>query len=535
MCAKAGSGPALLVTAPGYAPATRHGVDSRRPLEVRLTAAARLKGRVTSAADGTAVEGVAVRLVYGGMRVGRDTPVFAATSDPDGQYALNDLPAGDAVIVVEGGPWHARGAEDVGSGSFNPLQLTLDPGAVRTVDVVVEPGAVVTGVVRTDDGRPVAGALVRAEAEGRETLAPRGDAAYRVGAAATAPDGTWLIRGLAGVPYRFVASAPGYASVRSTTVEGDIRDQTWTSSSRRTDASRSRCRRRDGGPLRARWCASDRRRGSRGRGDGSTARTARARGAARPGPAAPAPTPSTSRWPSAGCTGEATVGARMRRARPAGSQRTGPLARGLGPRLGEAVTKERAAYGPHRALDGTFTLRGLPPGEYDARLARARPRRLAARGLDARRRGRGPRGSSRARRRPRAALVVRTTPTVAGPARDPAFRTDPHDAHQCATARSAWTRATAGPRSPRVQRRQCRGDAALLAPRAAGVGSTRARSSSAPRPPDLRAVRGPDGRGAGRDRVRDGRARRDLTPLPRRCRRDDGRRGSAWRGSAPTR
>ena len=373
--AKAGSGPSLFAAAPGYAPVQRHGVDPRRPVEMRLPAAARLKGRVTSAADGTAVEGVTVRLVYGGTRVGREAPgTFATATDPDGQYALVDLPPGEATVVVEGGPWHARGAEDLGSKGYDPLLLTLDPGAVRSVDVVVEPGAVVTGTVRAADGAPVAGALVRAEAEGLGTHA----AAFRAGASATAGDGTYLIRGLAALPYRLVADAPGFATVRSPSVEADLKDP------RKVDLAFPAERRVEvslvddetGAPLEGatvRIVTDD-----DGRVEEATFPTGKdgkawvgpiGAGAVRVSAAHDDYVPLAERrlLPH-----DATVSGRMRRGLAVrGVVLTPDRSPASAVRVwAEALTKERAAYGLTEP-DGSFVLRGLPPGDYDVRVSRA--------------------------------------------------------------------------------------------------------------------------------------------------------------------
>ncbi len=215
-----GSDGGLRAMAHGFAP-------SRTPLselprgkegiEIRLARGASLSGRVTAAAGGRPVAGVAVRVVPDR----RDTAYFPpdpATTDADGRYLVADLPAGEAIAFAEGGGWVTKGVGDGDALRPPALSVSLVAGKAETLDLDVVKAASATGVVLDATGAPVAGAVV--SAQGRQS-----PTSYwwlgaientRVEATATAADGTFAVEGLVGgANYVFAATAPDGAKGRS--------------------------------------------------------------------------------------------------------------------------------------------------------------------------------------------------------------------------------------------------------------------------------------------------------------------------------
>lgn len=116
---------------------------------IHLGASAGVSGRVTRAADGTAVAGAFVRL-WGGAEQSVERML---RTDALGRYRAEDLPPGRlGLIVVPESEAHTRYAE-----------LELAPGQVLQHDVVVDAGWSVAGrVLDRRSGTPIAGAEVSA-------------------------------------------------------------------------------------------------------------------------------------------------------------------------------------------------------------------------------------------------------------------------------------------------------------------------------------------------------------------------------------
>lgn len=179
------------VSADGYAP-TRTTVRAAPVAnEVRLLPPASLRGRVVSAADGTPLPAMAVRLVMDPLpsACGR-----SSVTDADGRFVIDGLPVGEATVVARGAGWSSERA--IG-------RVLLASGCPAEIVLAAVPAACVTGGVRGADGEGVAGAVVVARPVLRST------SRTRVTVAADG-DGRFLLRDLTPlVRYRVEVSAPG--------------------------------------------------------------------------------------------------------------------------------------------------------------------------------------------------------------------------------------------------------------------------------------------------------------------------------------
>lgn len=207
-----GADRAVVATATGYAPAMLPlPAGLTGPVEVRMTRAGTVTGRVTSDGDGLPVRGLEVAA----LNMGRGLPFGAepARTDADGRYTLTDVPPGDVMVYASGQGWVTKGAGEASRG-FNPLSVALPPGGTATADLVVQRGGRLAGVVFGPDGAPVSGAVVRGEARANEA-GFRGFGFGTEPATATGADGVFLLEGLlADSPYDLVVQAVGAAEAR---------------------------------------------------------------------------------------------------------------------------------------------------------------------------------------------------------------------------------------------------------------------------------------------------------------------------------
>jgi uncharacterized GH25 family protein len=180
----------VVASAPGYANArvnvTVEAGKTLSDIDVPLDAGVRLTGRVTSS-SGAPVSDVSVRLipaVGGGMLRGTDLPT--ATTDANGEYTLEALPAGEETISFLHSRYVATNRE-----------VTLK-GRETRLDVQLSSGTRVTGTVVTEAGAPVPDARVEAMASGTPTEFARTNA-----------NGQFELESVMPGRYRFVATKTG--------------------------------------------------------------------------------------------------------------------------------------------------------------------------------------------------------------------------------------------------------------------------------------------------------------------------------------
>ncbi len=181
---------AIVASAPGYASGrlnvTVEEGKTLSDIEVGLDAGVRLTGRVTGP-NGTPLSDVSVRLmpsIRGGVM--RGTEPSTATTDANGEYTLESLPAGEETIRFQ----HARYVS-------TQKDVTLK-GAETRLDVQLSSGARVSGTVVTDSGAPVADARVEAMGAG-----------MRMESARTNASGQFELESVMPGRYRFVATKSG--------------------------------------------------------------------------------------------------------------------------------------------------------------------------------------------------------------------------------------------------------------------------------------------------------------------------------------
>jgi hypothetical protein len=141
-------------------------------VNVELLPMGTVRGRVTS--NGNPVDHAVVQLAAEGSGL---SPVYlSATTDPNGRYRFNGIPAGRFQVIVTNAPGRLTGsANGILSGTTEPL-----PDAVA--DITLEPSLTLVGTVFKHGGtEPVAGAPVSIRAGGRAfQTATREDGSYRL-------------------------------------------------------------------------------------------------------------------------------------------------------------------------------------------------------------------------------------------------------------------------------------------------------------------------------------------------------------------
>lgn len=195
----------VVVSAPGYTTSRQTSVNvedgkSAPDLEVLMETGVKLTGRVTGP-DGAAISGASVRLDEAGGGAGRvmrfnSGPDQGTTTDPNGEYSLDAMEAGERTFTFNRQGYLAESRT-----------ITLSGDRAR-LDVTLSTGTRVSGFVSTDAGSPVADAQVSAVSAS--------DPGFGKSVRADA-NGAFQFEGLASGHYTFSASKSGYAT-------GTVRD-----------------------------------------------------------------------------------------------------------------------------------------------------------------------------------------------------------------------------------------------------------------------------------------------------------------------
>ncbi len=175
--------------------------EQRAGVDASLAPAATISGTVTDA-GGSGVGGVDVSA---STQTGAVSSSGVATTAADGTYTITGLAAGAYTVVFQPSPASGYAAAyypDAGGASAGTVRLAAGDHH-RGVNATLQPGAVLAGTVTGPGGEPLAGVSVSASgAPG--TVAPSG-------AATTAADGTYTMAGLAAGTYQ-VRFDPGFGS-----------------------------------------------------------------------------------------------------------------------------------------------------------------------------------------------------------------------------------------------------------------------------------------------------------------------------------
>ncbi len=171
----------LLVSAPGYLPATVRGVrpPTLKPLSIRLTAGTALAGRVVDP-EGLPVAGASIEASGRAALPGREDRLVGpavlrrATAGQDGRFELPDLPEGRSTLTVSA----------AGFVALDDLEVDLPQPPGEEVRVVLARGATLEGRVLTTAGEPVTGARILA---GPAACLSDGDGVFRTDGVPTGP------------------------------------------------------------------------------------------------------------------------------------------------------------------------------------------------------------------------------------------------------------------------------------------------------------------------------------------------------------
>ena len=148
---------------------------------------------------------------------------------PDGSFQLTNVPPGDYVLDVQQRPQNIRNLQDINLAQleFASMPVTVSGGDIDNLTIVTTPGVSVSGrVVYQGQGAPKPGLQVTA-------VPPSGGPspigmlinAKALGGGRVAPDGTFELRGIAGPQMIRVQAVPTGWALKSVTLNGaDITD-----------------------------------------------------------------------------------------------------------------------------------------------------------------------------------------------------------------------------------------------------------------------------------------------------------------------
>jgi carboxypeptidase family protein len=203
------SAPAQIVTADQQiqlpsAPQLPGGVQiPPRDQSQQRTGTARLKGRIVGADSGSPLRRAQVRATAGEIQVTRNT-----TTDAEGRYEFNDLPAGRySLNVSKGGYVTLSYGQRRPNEQGKPIELA-DGQVIEKVDMSLPRGSAISGRILDEFGEPVAGVTVQAMryrfSNGQRRLVPAS------GSGSTTDDlGNYRVYGLAPGEYAISATLRG--------------------------------------------------------------------------------------------------------------------------------------------------------------------------------------------------------------------------------------------------------------------------------------------------------------------------------------
>ena len=177
----------ITARAAGRAPASLRGVlPGARDLLLELGEGSRLRGCVREASSGAAVAPFTVLVFEARSALRRVLQRSLSVIDPSGCWALDDLSAGPAAVVISA-PGYAPSDE---------LAVEVPPpGREAVADAVLRPGGRLSGLVRDDaTGAPLAGAAIAVEG----SLASAASTFPVLSQAESGPDGAFRLGGLPG-------------------------------------------------------------------------------------------------------------------------------------------------------------------------------------------------------------------------------------------------------------------------------------------------------------------------------------------------
>ncbi len=311
-------------------------VGQATTVTVRGRAGASIEGHVIDQ-DGQPVAAANIAMVYLDMSRllfsadGRDEPVM---TDEDGAFRIDRVAQGHIAFVAA--------AEGLAPSSIEELTV-VDGGAYQDVVLSLGEGAMFSGLVVDQDDRPLTGALVEARAaeeSGRSFGAEIFKATLKIRniSSETGGDGRFELRGLTGPSLVLQASKPGYVTEIRTGVKLEERDV--------------RIKLTPGATVRGKVTVSP----------GTPVSRFRVSARSRP-------------IVEAADAGEGASGAPEVDARSSASNGWGRRGRSGEPRT--IRLREGAKFGEQgrgedwqdfQSADGTFTVRGLPPGEITVRV-----------------------------------------------------------------------------------------------------------------------------------------------------------------------
>ena len=183
----------LAARAEGLAPGSARAVAGEEgEVEIDLQAGGRLRGCVEDAATSAPVAPFTVLVFARRNALWVEPERSLSVIDPGGCYALDDLRAGDSVVVISS-PGRAPSEELA-------VEIPVPPGEA-VLDVKLLAGGVLSGVVRDDaTGAPIASARLGVEG----SLAAAASTFPVLSEATTGPDGAFTMGGL---PRRFSVQA----------------------------------------------------------------------------------------------------------------------------------------------------------------------------------------------------------------------------------------------------------------------------------------------------------------------------------------
>jgi hypothetical protein len=194
----------LVVRHPDLAPATAEvAVEplADAQVEIALARGAPVLGRLVAGRDQPVAGKVSVEELSGRRVTSRLAEVLRAETGSDGLFVIDRLPPGSHALVVRAAGFGKRRVE---------FEVGARAASVDLGEIALERGLVIAGSVKSRGGGAIADASVGAYLMTESPVSPEADEPVR-----TEVDGSFVIGGLEAGRFTVLASAPGYASVRT--------------------------------------------------------------------------------------------------------------------------------------------------------------------------------------------------------------------------------------------------------------------------------------------------------------------------------